>query len=175
MTYESVADLRNRARRDAAAVLELHWAGKPMPVDPVVIARDLGISVFAAELGEDVFGMLVGTTAGADMFLDEDQAPSRFRFTCAHEIGHYVDHTSRLSPEEPETYVDRRSDDNRGTPGEIYANEFAGSLLMPVDELQACVATGMNDFEIAGYFDVSLQALRYRRELLGLRKQPQLT
>lgn len=174
MAYELVADIRARARRDAEAVLELHWSGKPMPVDPVIIARDLGLSVFSAQLGDDVFGMLVGTTAGADVFLDKDQAPARFRFTCAHEIGHYVDHTSRLSPEEPGAYVDRRSDDDRGKPDEIYANEFAGSLLMPAIELKACVAAGMSDFEMASYFDVSLQALRYRRELLGLRT-PQWT
>jgi Zn-dependent peptidase ImmA (M78 family) len=172
VSYESVADIRDRGRRDAQAVLDVHWAGKPMPVDPVVIARDLGLSVFSAQLGDDVFGMLVGTKAGADMFLDKNQAPSRFRFTCAHEIGHYVDKTSRLSPEAPESYVDRRSDDDRGKPAEVYANEFAGSLLMPADEMKACVAAGMSDFEMASYFDVSLQALRYRRELLGLHRDP---
>lgn len=171
MSYESVQDIRERARRDANAVLDLHWSGRPMPVDPVVIARDLGLSVFSAQLGDDVFGMLVGTKAGADVFLDKDQAPARFRFTCAHEIGHYVDHTSRISPEVPETYVDRRSDDDRGKPDEIYANEFAGSLLMPADEIKDCVARGMSDFEMASHFDVSLQALRYRRELLGLSRQ----
>jgi len=172
VVYESVADIRARARRDAQAVLDLHWAGKPMPVDPVVIARDLGLSVFSAELGDDVFGMLVGTSAGADMFLDRHQAPARFRFTCAHEIGHYVDHASAVNPEEHETYVDRRSDDERGKPAEIYANEFAGSLLMPANEMRACVASGMSDLEMAAHFDVSLQALRYRRELLGLQREP---
>lgn len=168
MPYESVSDIRDRARRDAEAVLALHWAGKPMPVDPVVIARDLGLSVFSAQLGDDVFGMLVGSKAGTDMYLDKDQAPARFRFTCAHEIGHYVDHTSRISPEHSETYVDRRSDTDRGKPDEIYANEFAGSLLMPADELKACIGAGMTDLQMASYFDVSLQALRYRRGLLGL-------
>lgn len=135
-----------------------------MPVDPVTIARDVGISVFSAQLGDDVFGMLVGSTAGADMYLDKDQPPARFRFTCAHEIGHYVDQTSKLSPEE--AYVDKRSDDSRGEPAEVYANEFAASLLMPINELKACVNGGMSDFEMAAHFDVSLQALRYRRNLL---------
>ncbi|MFI6432487.1 ImmA/IrrE family metallo-endopeptidase [Rhodococcus oryzae] len=161
----TVAEIRDRARRDADAVLSLHWEDQAMPVDPVTIARDVGISVFSAQLGDDVFGMLVGSSAGADMYLDKDQPPARFRFTCAHEIGHYVDQTSKLSPEE--AYVDKRSDDSRGEPAEVYANEFAGSLLMPVSELKACVDTGMSDFEMAAHFDVSLQALRYRRSLLG--------
>lgn len=98
------------------------------------------------------------------MYLDKDQPPARFRFTCAHEIGHYVDQTSKLSPEE--AYVDKRSDDSRGEPAEVYANEFAASLLMPINELKACVNGGMSDFEMAAHFDVSLQALRYRRNLL---------
>ncbi|MCB0927077.1 MAG: ImmA/IrrE family metallo-endopeptidase [Mycobacterium sp.] len=168
MTIETVAEIRDRARRDAQAVLDLYWSERPMPVDPVVIARDLGLSVFSAQLGDDVFGMLVGSKAGADMYLDKDQAPARFRFTCAHEVGHYVDHTSRLSPELSESYVDRRSDDDRGKPDEIYANEFAGSLLMPAAEMRACIGRGMTDLQMAVYFDVSLQALRYRKSLLGL-------
>ena len=139
-----------------------------MPVDPVVIARDLGLSVFSAELGDDVFGMIVGSGAGADVYLDRDQAPARFRFTCAHEVGHYVDHTSRVSPETLEYYVDKRSDDTRGTPDEIYANEFAGSLLMPPMELKRAVAANLDDIALAAHFDVSLQALRYRRQLLGV-------
>ena len=72
---ETVAEIRDRARRDAQAVLDLYWSEKPMPVDPVVVARDLGLSVFSAQLGDDVFGMLVGSKAGADMYLDKDQAP----------------------------------------------------------------------------------------------------
>ena len=172
MTIETVAEIRDRARRDAQAVLDLYWSERPMPVDPVVIARDLGLSVFSAQLGDDVFGMLVGSKAGADMYLDKDQAPARFRFTCAHEVGHYVDHTSRLSPELSESYVDRRSDDDRGKPDEIYANEFAGSLLMPAAEMRACIGRGMTDLQMAVYFDVSLQALRYRKSLLGLQRCP---
>ncbi|PBC54894.1 ImmA/IrrE family metallo-endopeptidase [Rhodococcus sp. ACPA1] len=162
----TVAEIRDRARRDADAVLSLHWEDKPMPVDPVTIARDLGLEVFSAQLGDDVFGMLVGSTAGADIYLDKDQAPARFRFTCAHEIGHYVDQTSKLSPEE--AYVDKRSDDTRGEPAEVYANEFAGSLLMPQSEMAACVQAGMDDFAMAAHFDVSLQALRYRRTLVAV-------
>ena len=162
----TVAEIRERARRDADAALSVHWDGRPMPVDPVTIARDLGLEVFSAQLGDDVFGMIVGSPAGADIYLDKDQAPSRFRFTCAHEIGHYVDQSSKLSPEE--AFVDKRSDDGRGDPAEISANEFAASLLMPAKDLVTSIDFGMSDFELAAYYDVSLQALRYRRHLLGI-------
>lgn len=162
----TVAEIRDQARRDADAALDLYWDDKPMPVDPVQIARELGLQVFTAQLGDDAFGMLIGSAAGADMYLDKDQPPARFRFTAAHELGHYVDQTSKLSPEV--AYVDKRSDDRRGEPDEIYANEFAGSLLMPEAKLKSCIHSGMNDFEMSSYFDVSLQALRYRRSLLGV-------
>lgn len=54
-------------------------------------------------------------------------------------LGHHVDRTSRVCPEVEESYVDKRSDDTRGEPAEVYANEFAGSLLMPDEELRLCV------------------------------------
>lgn len=157
---------RDRARRDARAVLDVHWEGKPTPVDPVSIARALGLNVYTAELGEDVFGMLVGSKDGADIFLDRDQPSARFRFTCAHEVGHYVDNSSKLSPEE--AYVDKRTDSTRGTPSEVYANEFAGSLLMPEERLEEAILFGLTDFEMARDFGVSLDALRYRRKLLNV-------
>jgi Zn-dependent peptidase ImmA (M78 family) len=166
----TVSEIRDRARRDAAATLEVHWSAQPMPVDPVVIARELGIQVYRAQLDGDTFGMLTWSRGGAEMYLEGDQAPTRMRFTAAHEIGHYVDRTSTIDPELGPTpsFVDRRSDDTRGTPDEIYANEFAGSLLMPEAELRPLLASGMSDIQIADYFDVSLQALRYRKSLLGV-------
>lgn len=170
---ETVAQIRKRAQEDAANTLQVHWQDLPMPVDPVVIARDLGIQVFTADIGkdDDTFGMLVQSGAGADMYLDRNQAPTRWRFTCAHEIGHYVDRLSTLSPEQTGAqvrFVDRRSDEGKGTATEIYANEFAGNLLMPESELARRVSQGHSDIALADHFDVSLQALRYRRKLLGI-------
>ncbi|MGZ8178674.1 ImmA/IrrE family metallo-endopeptidase [Williamsia sp. SKLECPSW1] len=157
---------RNRARNDAQAVLDVHWDTDRLPVDPVEIARALGLNVFTAELGDDIFGMLVGNRGGADVFLDQDQPPARFRFTCAHEVGHYVDNSSRLDADE--AYVDKRSDDGKGSVSEVYANEFAGSLLMPVERLKEMINSGRSEFQIAREFAVSLDALRYRRKLLGV-------
>jgi len=61
------------------------------PVDPVAIARSLGINVYAAELENSLSGMIVRThyAGGVDMFLNNQHAPVRQRFTAAHEIGHY--------------------------------------------------------------------------------------
>lgn len=159
-----VKDIRTKARDDAALVLDTYWFGG-IPVDPIAIARSMGLSVLTAQLGDDVFGMLVGADGSADIYLDVDQPFNRLRFTCAHELGHFVDRSDELN--KGEAFVDRRSDDGRGDAAEIYANEFAGSLLMPVDALRAEAQRGHPDILAARQFGVSLAAYRYRKQLLS--------
>lgn len=72
--------------------------------------------------------------------------------------------SSRL--DEDLTYIDRRSEDGRGTPSEIYANEFAGNLLMPAAALRGLISSGADELQMAATFGVSLSALRYRRSVL---------
>jgi Zn-dependent peptidase ImmA (M78 family) len=161
----TVGEIRSRARQDAENVLAAYWAPGALPVDPVSVARALGLSVFSAQLEDDVFGMLVGGAEGADIYLDKDQPRARFRFSCAHEIGHYVLRSEEIA--KGCAFIDRRSDVARGTPDEIYANEFAGSLLMPHAALRSAVNEREDDFDLMRRFDVSLDALRYRRQILG--------
>src|SRR4051794_39877887 len=68
----TVSAIRAKARTDAAQILVRHW-GDAVPVDPVKIARKLGVSVFSAQLGEDTWGMLIGSPNGVDMYLDREQ------------------------------------------------------------------------------------------------------
>lgn len=169
MAVETIGQIRDRARRDAEATLSVYWDAKPMPVDPVTIARDLGIDVFSATLADDdTYGMLRQQDGQITMYIDRRQSPERWRFTCAHEIGHYVDRMSKISPSEDMTFVDRRSDAGRGTASEIYANEFAGALLMPDGEVRWAVSRRENDIVMASRFGVSLQAMRVRRQRLGI-------
>ena len=163
---QTIPQIRERARRDAQRVLTDHWSPGALPVDPVSVARSLGVSVLSARLKDDVFGMLVGGEAGTEIYLDKDQPRARFRFSCAHEIGHYVLRSDVIAA--GNAFVDRRSDTDRGVPDEVYANEFAGSLLMPEAVLRAGIAEGEDDFDLMRRFDVSLDALRYRRTLLDL-------
>ncbi|MFL6137590.1 MAG: ImmA/IrrE family metallo-endopeptidase [Frankiaceae bacterium] len=160
-----VDEIRHMARQDAQDILSQHWTPYMLPVEPVTIARSLGLSVFSAQLGDDVFGMLVGGSGGADIYLDRDQPRKRFRFSCAHEIGHYLLRADDLTPDS--AFIDKRSDDTRGVADEIYANDFAGSLLMPEPELLAEIRAGRDIYALARIFDVSLDALRYRRQLLA--------
>jgi Zn-dependent peptidase ImmA (M78 family) len=162
----TVREIRDKARDDAEEVLFRHWIPRTLPVQPVPIARALGISVFSAQLGDDAWGMLVGSGAGVDMYLDKDQPPTRFRFSCAHEIGHFVDRGADVRPDQ--AFIDSRSDSGKGRADEIYANEFAGSLLIPKPELVAAIRAGEGNWDLADRFAVSVNAISYRRHLLGV-------
>ena len=84
----------------------------------------------------------------------------------AHELGHMISHIDEPLPEGT-ALVDARSEAGRGTAPEVYANELAGNVLMPADEVRACTAQGMDTIAMAAYFGVSLSAMSYRREVLG--------
>ena len=163
----TVQQIRDKARTDAKMVLDGYWYGTPVPVDPFAIARQLGVGVFSAELGTDAWGMLVGTGSGVDIYLDRDQPTSRFRFSCAHELGHYVDRGQDVA--DGQAFVDKRSESNVGSVDEIYANEFAASLLMPEPQFSNAVYAGMDNFALANRFDVSLDAVHWRKVHLNLR------
>lgn len=166
----SVAEIRASARDNAEGVLDTYWDGK-LPVDPVRIAKEMGVDVYTAQLGADVFGMIRGKPTATEIFLDIDQSPVKMRFTCAHELGHYVERSSRLVDDDDAEFaeIDRRSDRDHGKPIEIFANEFAGSLLMPAKDVKRFNAQGMNVYEMAAYFNVSVQAVSLRKFHLGLK------
>lgn len=169
---ETIGDIRKRARRDADDVLRTYWPGMRIPVDPVALARRAGTSVFTAQLGDDDYGMIIGSGTSADIYVDRDQPYNRFRFTTAHELGHYIDHSTRGDNlASSEGYIDRRSEDGRGTAPEIYANEFAASVLMPEQKLREAVGAGMNLFQLASMFEVSTSAMSWRLHHLGLALQ----
>jgi Zn-dependent peptidase ImmA (M78 family) len=159
----SVAEIRAAADAAAQETLTWYWPGGH-PVDPVKIARDMGVEVYSAQLGNDTWGLLVGQPGSVDIYVDSDQPPNRFRFTVAHELGHYV--TRRDEAEVG--FVDKRSTEGQGDPNEVFANHFAGALLMPADVLQRLARAGLSDMKTAQVLGVSLDALRYRKALLGL-------
>ncbi|WP_156399839.1 ImmA/IrrE family metallo-endopeptidase [Phycicoccus sp. Soil748] len=163
----TVGQIREKARADAARVLRETWGSPPaVPVQPVNIARALGLGVFSAELGDDAWGMLIGSSAGVDIYLDRDQPTNRFRFSCAHEIGHFVHRDADI--EADQAFVDKRSDAGHGRADEIFANEFAASLLMPEAHFVSAVRAGEDNYDLAQRFDVSLQAVQLRRHHLNL-------
>lgn len=152
----------------ARKVLDILWNGV-FPVDPVVIAKQLGLRVITGPLPEDISGVLV-KRSGQDpaIILNERDSRNRQRFTCAHEIGHYI---YRLETDgDHYEYIDRR--DTLSARGvneeEIFANRFAAALLMPEDEVRVLAEGGEPRYLMAIYFGVSDDAMRFRLKNLGL-------
>lgn len=155
------------AESAAGELLEECWDGD-LPVDPVRIAHGLGVKVLDASLDEDVSGALV-KRRGADpsILLSADDSRSRKRFTCAHELGHFI---KRAEQPEQYEYVDYR--DSRSSTGTIeeerFANSFAANLLMPDFRVKEFHKQGVPDFRMAQKFGVSREAMRNRLDNLGL-------
>lgn len=141
------------------------------PIDPVVVARQLGINVYSKQLPADVSGYIVkrGPGTAPDIFLNSNHSPVRQRFTCAHELGHYFAILNR-GDQAPAKYAFRR--DSLSACGtdedEIYANQFGANLLMPERVVRDLASQGLNVIEIARELHVSVDATTHRLRNLGL-------
>lgn len=155
-------------RKDAERILDTLWTPMRIPVDPVKIARRLGIEVIEAELARNVSGALVKRPdEDPVIMLNGRDSPNRKRFSCAHEVGHFVKRSD--DPDEYE-YIDLRgARASAGTDAdEVYANAFAAELLMPEKEIKR--RKGKSEVEMAVAFDVSREAMHNRLKNLGLLK-----
>lgn len=156
--------VKDRARLDAADVLRDTWTAG-YPVDPERIATNLGLVVRRIPLENGVSGMIQAEPGfDAEIFVNSNDTPQRQRFTIAHELGHYYERTSRGFRDF--NFIDYRSNDHYDL-HEFYADEFAGALLMPRQELDSI----LKERSISGaamHFDVSLAAVKKRLERLEL-------
>ncbi len=132
--------------------------------DPRDLVKALGGRLHYQSLGEmiDESGSIyVHGSEDFDILLPHYTSPTRDRFTVGHELGHYFLHSDQ--GEKPLIATRQGS-----TRIEWEANWFAAQLLMPKNRFsQICKRTD-NDFEIAGVFQVSVDAVRVRRKALGL-------
>ncbi len=161
------------AEKDSEAMLERYWSlgpHIPTPVDPIFIARELGLAVYVARLEPEVGGMLVNQPGKQPtIYLSTDDHRNRQRFTCAHELGHWMKRSGQGSDW---AFVDRRDQlSGRGTdPDERYANGFGAALLMPASEVQA-LSGHMSTEAMSRHFGVSAQAMAFRLANLGIPTQ----
>ncbi len=110
--------------------------------------------------------------AGRDpeIYLQSSDSPNRQRFTCAHELGHYVMRSA--AGDDAWEYVEHRALlAAQGTkPEEIYANKFAAGLLMPRKSIIRCMSETPPPGEaaLAFRFGVSPDAMHFRLKNLGV-------
>jgi len=158
-------NVKTEACEKAQEVLERFW-GDAIPVDPARIARKMGIEVSNAYLDPDVAGAIEKRDGRpAAIYLSAGDHPNRKRFTCAHEIGHFVRHG-----DEDFEYVDYR--DGTASMGideeERFANAFAAALLMPEKEVRRLHGMGMHEKDMGSTFGVSEAAMVNRLKNLNL-------
>lgn len=146
-----------------------------LPIDPFAIAEALGLRVQQITLEPDVSGMLA-KRPGEDpqVYVNATDSNVRQRFSCAHEIGHYIKRTTGPKDDGDAKgtewgYIDRRGPlASRGTSSEeIYANRFAAALLMPQERVEALEAEGLGPVAMAAKFNVSLEAMTFRLDNLA--------
>lgn len=167
------------AERAARQLLDATWwttatRDEPLPVDPMKLAERLGILVVVEPMRPDQSGYVVIPSDGTVVIhLNLLDSPNRQRFTCAHELGHYLrrrddeSHARRAFPDY--TFVDYR-DTLAGAgvdPEEVYANQFAAALLMPGHLVQRWQQQ-YNVEAMAQRFGTSTQAMKLRLRNLRL-------
>ena len=164
------------AEDDAREILSTAWRPEAeggsmvLPVNPFEIAQALGIKAFSAALDEGVSGMLIKRPGeDAEIYVHAADSANRQRFTCAHELGHYVKRSAEGDREWE--YVERRDllSSEGSNEDEIYANQFAAALLMPRDLVKArCEELNLDPKGLATApalaveFGVSPEAMQYR-------------
>ena len=165
ITHKAIEEKADRLRQRAGA--------QSIPVDPIRIAKQLGISIFNATFTDPhISGMIRKVDGDTQILVSPNQSAERIRYTIAHELGHY-----ELHFEIKNSFVDtdldffRREtdeDDPIKKRVEVQANMFAASLLMPATTVTEAYAISSNIDNLAGLFCVSSIAMKFRIANLGL-------
>ncbi|MBB5737247.1 Zn-dependent peptidase ImmA (M78 family) [Xanthomonas arboricola] len=158
-------------RRAANDLLIAKWTGRPLPIDPAVLANSIGVItedvVFEFDRDPEmhgVSGQYIGSPVPTIRYSATEHGPRR-RFTIAHELGHHVmKHGDRFRDTQKAFFS------NNWDPVEVSANKFAAELLMPFVIVERFVLQeGITDISrLAEKFGVSEAAMRYRLINLNL-------
>jgi Zn-dependent peptidase ImmA (M78 family) len=165
-THSGPASPYRDPRADAlrARYHELYEADElPVPVE--AIAEDL-LGLFVEEVDlNGVSGLLY--PAERLIQVNANDAPTRRRFTLAHEVGHWV---CQVQEGRGAPLMCRAEDIAPGADQalEREANIFAAELLMPEPDVRATAA----DPSAATRFEVSREAMHWRRYSFGLAQRP---
>lgn len=156
--------------RDTADAL-LEAAGVTSPPVPIRdLVHDCGVRILPWDF-EDIDGLVLELDEGAVIWVNQDQAPTRQRFTLAHELGHHLlrhadtfhlDLGGDLAPNATGGHP------NYDWRAERAANEFAASLLMPASMVRHSAAALSDVRALASRFKVSPAAMGFRLTTLHI-------
>jgi len=170
---------RNEIENRATQILRDHNLFD-VPVDPLKLARALGIKVMNAVFSEpNKSGAVAKRGKQYSIFLNTNDPPSRKRFTIAHEIGHRLLH---MNTDEDTEFVDNEDSFRTAevTDAETWdakrrleweANTFAGAILMNEALLREKWQANKDPSYLAWMFQVSATAMVVRLTQLDLLKE----
>lgn len=128
MKYYMAPDYQ-RAKGEAIRLLQQYGLEKP-PVNPMEIAKDLGVKISFVEFEQNLNNISGFYDFEEDtIFVNKDEYALRKTFTIAHELGHRILHAEWAKSSDYKVLMrgDVRTDD----PKEAEANAFAAHLLVP--------------------------------------------
>lgn len=157
----------HRLQPSVRETIEGHFGSTPVRISRV--AEDFGLDVLTAPLPANISGEIRPIEVWPRRYrikINRYETSSRQRFTCAHELAHYLLHEDKISSGIVDTVLYRSQLSNAL---EAEANRLAADLLMPFPLLcryvdQFCAG----DFEavdaklMAEHFAVSEMAMRFR-------------
>lgn len=151
--------IRSReARNRAGQVLKMVGTSGP-PVDVEAIAKFLGFDVIPFDFPDTISGVTFIESDVKSIGVNANHAPTRQRFSIAHELGHYL--AGHEAYDDSKIHVeDRPGWLNSHNRQEIEADEFAAEMLMPERFLRHDVAHhGLDAPTLAKLYRVSEQAM----------------
>lgn len=161
----------NEALRIPGIILKDHGTHRA-PVNLIDLTAWLGVQVeHDVHASADWSGALVAVdrkdaSSPPRIFVRGGEAPTRQRFTIAHEIGHLMLHDLGVQFRDTKTYRGANAAADRL---EQQANRFASELLMPSEFVyQELRRIGDKVDELARIFEVSPKAMRFRLDAFFL-------
>ncbi len=149
----------------------------PFPYENILKDKD-DLEIYFVPLEDDTAsGVTLYKDRSFTILVNNIKPETRQHFTLGHELSHYVLHQAVLKEEsaivDEDTSLDgsgmlHRLDDAITTKLEIEANNFAASLLMPIDLVRRAWQATENVEECARIFKVSVVAMSVRLAQLGM-------
>ena len=165
---------RSEVEQQAKEILKQHGLYS-VPVDPVLLANRLGVTVNNAKFSDDALAALIAKRGRTTrIFVEQSDPPYRKRFSIAHELAHHFLHLL-----EDGEIVDKRTDmfreresavgsESEERMREVQANWFAAALLMPEELVRVEWDDNPSMKRMAELFNVSEEAMGYRLDILSL-------
>lgn len=119
-----------RAKSEALGLLRRFKITEP-PVNPVEVARDLGVNVYFVEF-EQNFQNISGfyDSENGSIYVNTSESPVRQTFTIAHELGHKILHEEWAKSSDYKILMRDQAAESKDI-HEQEANTFAANLLVP--------------------------------------------